>query len=948
MAVGQITVELLAKTASFSTDMNRSAKDLEKVKKAAYETGRQIGDSINGIAAAVGIGLSVGAFASLIKGSIDAADHLNDLSKKNGIAVDTLGGIGFAAKQAGGDLDSASAAVGKLNKAIAAARSVDKSAAQGFAVLGLDNLIRDGASAEEVLASVADKFAEFEDGPEKAAIALRIFGKAGAEMIPLLDEGGASLRANIEYFKRYSGVTQDVATKADQFNDTQEKLRLLSGAFGNTLAAELLPQMQSLADVLLDAKEKGDGFRSVAKGIAEVLNDTALGATFVVLSYKQAADEIGGLISKLQLLNKVAKEGRSVTDWFGTGAAVGALSSDEFKAIDKQIEDNKKDRLDFLKKIAQAVDGGSQTAGQTPFSDSRFDASHQPKKRAPGLPDPGKADAELKKALDGQIKLIREFAGQEQQAYQFAQKFVDGVFDDGLVSLREKFDTEKQLRDAALASQVKALDDEIAAERTAAKKFSGADRIEIENRIKEAVARRAEVVQKASQEDILAAGQEAREIKALRDSYDDLRSTILDLKGDTAGAAALRNDQAVKAARDLITRAGGDPGLADEYGDLLAKTTQLSQAQRDYNTLLEHSRVQEEALLQVAQDGGATEIDTLRAVGAQRAKSLEQLGAMAAKARELAESLGTPEAIAFAERLGEAFRKASAEVDPLLLKVRAIGQALGQGLGDIFGQAIEQGKGLKAILGDIGTLVQKVLTEELISKPIGKMIGDLLGGTGSSGGLLGSFLGVGKSGGVDASAAATTSSFATLQAVGIEPTISALLRFQTALGTSSSTSAASSSGGSWMDSIGSFFGDLFGGSSSSGAADAGASFFDAYDTGGFTGPGGKMQPAGIVHKGEVVFSQDDVKRAGGVGAVERMRKNGLQGYAGGGYVSDMAARVYGRGAWVGQPAQGGGSGGQPMVVNQSFAISGPADLRTQQQLAAAAGRGVQRAQSRNN
>lgn len=43
--------------------------------------------------------------------------------------------------------------------------------------------------------------------------------------------------------------------------------------------------------------------------------------------------------------------------------------------------------------------------------------------------------------------------------------------------------------------------------------------------------------------------------------------------------------------------------------------------------------------------------------------------------------------------------------------------------------------------------------------------------------------------------------------------------------------------------------------------------------GGFTGSGGKYEPAGIVHKGEVVWSQEDIKRWGGVGLVENMRKS---------------------------------------------------------------------------
>ena len=57
-----------------------------------------------------------------------------------------------------------------------------------------------------------------------------------------------------------------------------------------------------------------------------------------------------------------------------------------------------------------------------------------------------------------------------------------------------------------------------------------------------------------------------------------------------------------------------------------------------------------------------------------------------------------------------------------------------------------------------------------------------------------------------------------------------------------------------------------------------------FATGGYTGAGGKYEPAGIVHKGEVVFSQRDVRNHGGVAAVERLR---LRGYADGGVVGGV-------------------------------------------------------------
>lgn len=72
---------------------------------------------------------------------------------------------------------------------------------------------------------------------------------------------------------------------------------------------------------------------------------------------------------------------------------------------------------------------------------------------------------------------------------------------------------------------------------------------------------------------------------------------------------------------------------------------------------------------------------------------------------------------------------------------------------------------------------------------------------------------------------------------------------------------------------------LFGGGASRYAGLSGGLFSE----GGYTGDGGKYQPAGVVHKGEYVFDQAAVKAAGGPAAMEAMRRN-LKGYANGGAV----------------------------------------------------------------
>lgn len=100
--------------------------------------------------------------------------------------------------------------------------------------------------------------------------------------------------------------------------------------------------------------------------------------------------------------------------------------------------------------------------------------------------------------------------------------------------------------------------------------------------------------------------------------------------------------------------------------------------------------------------------------------------------------------------------------------------------------------------------------------------------------------------------------------------------------------------------FGGIFRGLFGGGSygaaqyqSAAAAAAPGAYGPGFDRGGYTGPGGRLEVAGVVHREEVVWSREDVSRAGGVGVVEAMRR-GLRGYADGDVVGDR---------WQGMPPQ---------------------------------------------
>lgn len=100
------------------------------------------------------------------------------------------------------------------------------------------------------------------------------------------------------------------------------------------------------------------------------------------------------------------------------------------------------------------------------------------------------------------------------------------------------------------------------------------------------------------------------------------------------------------------------------------------------------------------------------------------------------------------------------------------------------------------------------------------------------------------------------------------------------LGTSLGSSGGASGGGGGLLSL---FSGLFSGVGKTPGSASSTFNVRGYDDGGFTGPGGKFTPAGIVHKGEYVFDAATVRRIG-VPTLERLR-----GYADGGFVGAPSA-----------------------------------------------------------
>ena len=227
--------------------------------------------SLGGLVPAIGLA----GLGALGKRSIDAADNLNDLSQRTGVGVETLDKFGKAANDSGSSLEEVAKSMGKLAKGIVDPASKTNEALKSIGVSSTDaqGRIR---GVDAIMLDLADKFSKMPDGVEKTALAMEIFGKSGANIIPMLNEGKEALNG-------YSAtIDKDMAEAADKFNDSINKVTSsISGPFNQAITA-LLPTITKLAEGIAAA---ATAFSKLPEPVQTIIGAVAgLAAAFVVLA----------------------------------------------------------------------------------------------------------------------------------------------------------------------------------------------------------------------------------------------------------------------------------------------------------------------------------------------------------------------------------------------------------------------------------------------------------------------------------------------------------------------------------------------------------------------------------------------------------------------------------------------------------------------------------------
>jgi len=283
----------------------------KQVEGAAHSLTSRIGP-LGGALGALAPVATVGGLAALVGKTIEAGDALNDMSQRTGVSVEALAKFKKAAATSGTDIDAVASSLVKLSKGLFNIGGKGDKVGPALERLGIS--AKDAAgnlkTADQITLEVANAFKAMPNGVEKTATALDLFGKAGANMIPMLNEGGTAIEAlSVK-------MTGAFAKKADEYND---KLAALGGKVGGLAAGitvALLPALDAVATVLTVVI---DGFSKLPGPIQAIVGGLAL----LAISFTVLAPIVASVVTVLGAFQGLAI-GATIAGWLG---ALGPLAA---------------------------------------------------------------------------------------------------------------------------------------------------------------------------------------------------------------------------------------------------------------------------------------------------------------------------------------------------------------------------------------------------------------------------------------------------------------------------------------------------------------------------------------------------------------------------------------------------------------------------------------------
>lgn len=273
--LAQAVADINGKLDSMGNAGKKAASDLSTLKN--IEIGKLALGGLNAATSAftslsgavLNAGQSVASFALSVGQELDA---LNDVANRTGVGVEALQAYARAAADTGVSVEAFAKQMQKLTIAIGQA-SLDEKAQKKFEDLGLVFEELKAASPEKQFEQIVDAISQIADPAERAATAVKFFGKGGIELGELFTLGpGALTQMREEAVSLGQVVSEDAVKAIDNMNDSFAAVWATVKGLAGSILGELAGPISTIAQELLGViKEAGP--QQIAQQVAQGLLD---------------------------------------------------------------------------------------------------------------------------------------------------------------------------------------------------------------------------------------------------------------------------------------------------------------------------------------------------------------------------------------------------------------------------------------------------------------------------------------------------------------------------------------------------------------------------------------------------------------------------------------------------------------------------------------------------
>ncbi len=615
--------------------------------------------SVNGVLGNLGLAVTAAGMVALVKSSIEAGDELSKMSQRVGISVETLSLWNPLAKQAGLSGEAFEKGLRKLSTTMVDAATGGEDAAHSFKAVGVEFKNQDGTlrATDQVLLDLAERFKAMPAGADKTALAMQLFGKAGADMIPFLNQGKDGINELTEEMRALGiEMSGESAAQAEVFNDALDKVHLATTSIGNQVMTAFLPALNEMALGMVESAKEGGALRAILDGVVLVLKTLALGAATVGKAFVALGEAIGA----------------------GVAAAVEALRGNTAgaKAIIADLKTSLIHRLDDLAEFRDSLFDPKPIEVKSPKIEADPSLLARMTKPKPAQDTSGAQTALLKARLEAELALLKDALKREQTA-------LDAALEDRLVSVRDYYAQKTAIEQREVDAEIARKQQELArSQQMAASGKSENDRLKAKADVAKAESELIVLNNRRTDIELANARAAAKAERELADALATAREELAQITGTATDTD--RQASIARSYRDLRARLAAESdadgvSLIDRLINVKAAQANLAALEAQWRQVTERLRNAQEAIGIQQQAGLLSEAQARQQIVALQQQSATEMQRLLPAMQQAAVAIG-PDAVLRVEAWKNELARTRLVVDEMAPLWNRLGESFGGAL----------------------------------------------------------------------------------------------------------------------------------------------------------------------------------------------------------------------------------------------------------------------------